>query len=557
MSLSWAVSHLKKNDTPCSMTPTWIAARQALEKDATRFRIKTEVTGKCSPSVRIINKTFLKNTVRNVSGTNRTMEEKNYEKWAVLQRKKNREFATSSSRTSHRDRSSSRARREVKEVAAASKIDMEYHSGEERDISRLKCGVEKDESRQERSRIREDDEVLKVVKSSNGSTARRDRSRSRERTKFDEDTSKSDVVEYHSKRARAKSLEDEDQLSAPRRDRSRSRERIKLNQNLATPKAGVVELFSKRARARSKLDEVDELPKHELRSNTTHDEELEIDQSSTHSSSSHRDRSISRDQTKTEMIAFKGDEEQYRLPGEQEGDASLLSRSRKREDKENVERKKKKKDRKDKKSERRAAAKDYADGGSSEKKRRRKHECDNERAAVELESDPPRPEVLDEFGSSAAEHIEGFKSLSSRGIRSEKRAMLNDSGPARNAGCAPKVDADVAIFGGVPESAGRPQERWGNDGFFALEAAKAAAEEQRRLNRIKQKEARSTQLDEEQALRKRALDQLAAGGPASRKAQAVEAPAEEDGARQRRRGPDASRLSFETQDRGGESGEEE
>lgn len=69
---------------------------------------------------------------------------------------------------------------------------------------------------------------------------------------------------------------------------------------------------------------------------------------------------------------------------------------------------------------------------------------------------------------------------------------------------------------------------------------------------------RSTQqLDEEQALRKRALDQLAAGGRASRIAQAVEAASEEDGARQRRRGLDASLLSFETQDRAGESGEEE
>jgi hypothetical protein len=66
---------------------------------------------------------------------------------------------------------------------------------------------------------------------------------------------------------------------------------------------------------------------------------------------------------------------------------------------------------------------------------------------------------------------------------------------------------------------------------------------------------RSTQLEEEQALRKRALDQLT--GRASRKAPAVEAAAEDEGARQRRRGPDASRLSFETQDRAGESGEEE
>ncbi len=68
---------------------------------------------------------------------------------------------------------------------------------------------------------------------------------------------------------------------------------------------------------------------------------------------------------------------------------------------------------------------------------------------------------------------------------------------------------------------------------------------------------RSTQLEDEQALRKRALDQLLAGGGASRKAQVIEAAAEEDGARQRRRGPDASRLSFETQDRTGECGEEE
>ena len=68
---------------------------------------------------------------------------------------------------------------------------------------------------------------------------------------------------------------------------------------------------------------------------------------------------------------------------------------------------------------------------------------------------------------------------------------------------------------------------------------------------------RSAQLDEEQVLRKRALDQLLSGGGGSRKAQAVEEAAEEDGARQRRRGPDASRLSFETQDRTGECGEEE
>jgi hypothetical protein len=64
------------------------------------------------------------------------------------------------------------------------------------------------------------------------------------------------------------------------------------------------------------------------------------------------------------------------------------------------------------------------------------------------------------------------------------------------------------------------------------------------------------QVEEEQALRKRALDQLTAGGRASRQAQAVEAAAEEDGVR-RRKGPDASRLSFETQDDAGESGEGE
>ena len=419
----------------------------------------------------------------------RTMEEKNYEKWAVLQRKKLRESATSSS--SHRDRSTRRARREVKEAAAAPKTDMEYCPRDARDISILKCGVEADESRQERSRNREDDEDLNVIKFSNSSTARRDRSRSRERTKLEEDTSKSGVVEYHSKRARARSLEDEDQQKPLHRDRSRSRERIKFNQTLATTKAGVVELFSKRARSRSKLDEVDELPKQEQRSCTIHDEELEIEQCPTHSSSSHRDMSLSRDQTKAENTTSKGDEERYRCG--QEDDASQeRSRSRERDDKENVERKKKKKERKDKKSERRAAAKD-ADGGSSEKRRRRKHEGENDRVIFELESGPPRPEVLDEFGSGAAEHIDGFKSLSPRGIRSEKRAMLNvthDSGSTRNAACASKVDADVAIFGGGPESIGRPQERWGNDGFFALEAAKAAAEEQRRLNRIKQKEAR-------------------------------------------------------------------
>jgi hypothetical protein len=68
---------------------------------------------------------------------------------------------------------------------------------------------------------------------------------------------------------------------------------------------------------------------------------------------------------------------------------------------------------------------------------------------------------------------------------------------------------------------------------------------------------RSAQLDEEQALRKRALNQLLSVGGDSRKAQAVEEAAEEDGARQRRRGPDASRLSFETLDGTCESGEEE
>ncbi len=70
---------------------------------------------------------------------------------------------------------------------------------------------------------------------------------------------------------------------------------------------------------------------------------------------------------------------------------------------------------------------------------------------------------------------------------------------------------------------------------------------------------RSTQLEEEaeQALRKRALDQLIAGGRVVRKPVAAEVAVEEDATRQRRRGPDASRLSFETHDRASEIGENE
>jgi hypothetical protein len=393
------------------------------------------------------------------------MEEKNYEKWAVHLRKKLREPSTSSSRTAHRDRTIGRARPEVHEA------------------------VEDNESREERSRNRENAEELEVKNSWSRSTAHRDRSRSRERKKVEEDTCKSDVVEYHSKRGRARSLEDEEQLSASHRDRSRSRERTKFNQTLASTKAGVVELFSKRALARSRLEERGDLPKQEQRSRPVQNEELELEQSSTRSSSSHRERSPSRDQTRNEKTASE-DEERYRLPCEQVNDARQ-GRSSSRE-RENAERKKKKKERKDKKSERRAAAKDYADGGSSAKKRRRKDERENDRATIELESGPPCDEVLDEFESSAVEHTEGFKSLSPRGIRSEKRAMLNaqDSVPTRKASCTSKMDAGMAIFGEVCESAVRTQERWGNDGFFELEAAKAAAEEQRRLNRIKLKEAR-------------------------------------------------------------------